>query len=334
MKSVKKAVKRFAGALLATGIMLGSIGLNSSVAYAMDLGDSSQYCSNDLVQQLFTVARQTQEVLNLMNDEVIGYVNDDGSKGTIDGSRGDTSHVKYWVSGRDFGRFMDACSQYMYPVYQDSPAIYHYWQHSSDMVIDKVDINGDSNLKEIDGVWYLTSVRKDEMTAVVDGMGSALQPFLPILASAKDSKSSKDDGEKGHAHVHNFVEVVVQEATADSDKIVTMECTVCGVESSYVTVLGTAVNQFLTDMITKLQNAPANGSITIDTEIWTCFNRAAIDALKARQDVSVTVNFVYQGAKYSFTIPAGYGEDNLEALLDENGYCGFMYLLSVFGSAE
>ncbi len=104
----------------------------------------------------------------------------------------------------------------------------------------------------------------------------------------------------------------------------------CGQQQSHVVVMGTAVNQFVKDTIAKLEKAPANGSITIDTEIWTCFNRAAIEALKNRQDVEVTVNFMYKGTKYTFTIPAGYGEEQLDELPDENGYCGFMYLLSVF----
>ncbi|MBO5209748.1 MAG: hypothetical protein J6B68_10485 [Lachnospiraceae bacterium] len=43
---------------------------------------------------------------------------------------------------------------------------------------------------------------------------------------------------------------------------------------------------------------------------------------------------IYLHKRYTFTIPANYGAENLEALLDENGYCGFMYLLSVFGGSE
>lgn len=97
---------------------------------------------------------------------------------------------------------------------------------------------------------------------------------------------------------------------------------------------GTAVNQFIKDTIAKVEKASENGNITIDTEIWTCFNKSVIEALKNRQDVTTTVNFKYKGTAYTFTIPAGYGSEQLDGLLDENVYCGFMYLVSVFGGQE
>ena len=83
-----------------------------------------------------------------------------------------------------------------------------------------------------------------------------------------------------------------------------------------------------------MEKAYENESITIDTEIWTCFNKSVIEALKNRQDVTTTVNFKYKGTAYTFTIPAGYGSEQVDGLLDENGYCGFMYLVSVFGGQE
>lgn len=68
-----------------------------------------------------------------------------------------------------------------------------------------------------------------------------------------------------------------------------------------------------------MEKASENESITI-------FNKPVIEALKNRQDVTTTVNFKYKGTAYTFTIPAGYGSEQLDGLLDENGYCGFMYL--------
>ena len=45
--------------------------------------------------------------------------------------------------------------------------------------------------------------------------------------------------------------------------------------------------------------------------------------------IAVTVNFTYGGAGYSVTIP-GNTQIDPAALVDENGYCGFLYLASVF----
>ncbi len=56
-------------------------------------------------------------------------------------------------------------------------------------------------------------------------------------------------------------------------------------------------------------------------------DRRVTDALMARPDVSLTLNYTYQGIRYTVTIPAG---TNASELLDANGYCGFRYLDSLF----
>lgn len=312
-------VKRLTGALLAIGIMLGSVGVNNSIVYAKDLGDQSQYCSEELISQLSSIAYEAQEIIHMMNAGVIGWINPDGSRYSMTGN---ISMIKYQVTGEQFSAFWKACSQHMYPSHDHDPATYHYWQHGN--VFSEKDSDGDDNWKEKDGVKYCTAVKKDDVVTVIKGMDEVLRPFRQALASGEKI------GDKESSHTHNFVEVTVQEATAVSDKVITMECTICGAQASHIMLPGSAFSQFLKDTMVKLENAPADSSVTIDTEIWTCFNKPVIEALKNRQDIATTVNFRYKGAEYSFTIPAEYGTDKLEELLDENGYCGFMYLVSVF----
>lgn len=310
--------RKFIGVLLAVVIMTGGLGMNGSVAQAKDLGDTSEYCPiNEVLDLAYTIHKETEIISTMISNKVIGW----------NGSGGSGENTKYLVSGSDINNFWTTMRKYMFPIDANDEAWEHNWTH--DHLFDDVDADGNSNWTTIDGVRYLTSVKRSEIAEATNAMNAVLEPFRSILE--KEGSGKKDSGEsRGSGHTHNFVEATVSEASETADKVVTLECTICGQQQSHVTLLGTAVNEFIKDTVTKLEKAPANGSVTIDTEIWTCFNRTAVEAIKSRPDVEVTVNFMYKNAKYTFTIPAGYGTEQLDALLDENGYCGFMYLLSVF----
>ncbi len=51
----------------------------------------------------------------------------------------------------------------------------------------------------------------------------------------------------------------------------------------------------------------------------------------ARPDIDVNIVFYYGGKQMKVTIPAGY---DLNSLLDEHGYCGFLRLMSILGGTE
>lgn len=61
------------------------------------------------------------------------------------------------------------------------------------------------------------------------------------------------------------------------------------------------------------------------------FNKKTFEALSKRNDVDIEVVYMWQGKKYRVVIPAGY---DILSLLDKNGYCGCLYLNSIFGSTE
>ncbi|WP_034443524.1 hypothetical protein [Butyrivibrio sp. AE2032] len=73
------------------------------------------------------------------------------------------------------------------------------------------------------------------------------------------------------------------------------------------------------------------GAFNIETDRVTCFDSKMIEAFAARPDVDVNVVFTYGGKRLKVTIPAGY---NVKTLLDSNGYCGFLRLLSILGGEE
>lgn len=86
-----------------------------------------------------------------------------------------------------------------------------------------------------------------------------------------------------------------------------------------------AFEQSIADAVTA---APANAAITINTGAWNSLYTPALDALTARTDVTVTVNWVQDGAVKTFTMPAG---TVTASLRDENGFLGFEHLQTVFG---
>lgn len=68
---------------------------------------------------------------------------------------------------------------------------------------------------------------------------------------------------------------------------------------------------------------------TIEMKEVISFNRKSFEAFASRPDVEINIIYTYQGHRYLVVIPAGYP---VMDLLDENGYCGCLYLNAVFGS--
>lgn len=142
---------------------------------------------------------------------------------------------------------------------------------------------------------------------------------------SKNAKSKKD---KTIAAVvpacnHNFRWEKTQEATETEDALLCRVCSNCGAVSDYMKAPNTAYNAFIEETVKRIEEAPAQGEASVETKLWISFDRRVMDALQTRQDVSLTVEYLYQGEEYRFTIPAG---SDTQALLDENGYSGFLYL--------
>lgn len=78
-----------------------------------------------------------------------------------------------------------------------------------------------------------------------------------------------------------------------------------------------------------IRNIAQGGNCVIKSAGLISFNRATFEALAARPDVSVDVIYKWKGIKYKTTIPAGYP---VLDLLNEDGYCGCLYLNAIFGS--
>ncbi len=79
----------------------------------------------------------------------------------------------------------------------------------------------------------------------------------------------------------------------------------------------------------KIKNMERGGNCVVELDTYISFNRETFEALSKRPDVSLTVIYKWNRVKYKVTIPAGY---NVLDLLNEDGYCGCLYLNAIFGS--
>ena len=84
-------------------------------------------------------------------------------------------------------------------------------------------------------------------------------------------------------------------------------------------------NNIVDHVIKATKNAPENGTITIEDEFLRCFSDEMVEALLARPDVTVDINFIDKGVSYSLTIPAG------KAPTDGQEWYGYYYLGSIYG---
>ncbi len=74
---------------------------------------------------------------------------------------------------------------------------------------------------------------------------------------------------------------------------------------------------------------PQNGTLNLEMGEWISFNRKTFETFSKRPDMSIVITYTYMDHRYRVTIPAGYP---VMDLLNEEGYCGCLYLSAVFGS--
>jgi hypothetical protein len=127
-----------------------------------------------------------------------------------------------------------------------------------------------------------------------------------------------------YVHEHNYFWQEGIHATEDNNGELEYICPECGEVIFRVPTSAYAV--FNSNAQQKILTAPAGSKVTVDTERWISFHKSVLQALAYRPDVSLEVNFLSEGHKgdrMSFTIPAG---TDINALLNNEDYCGFLYL--------
>ena len=130
-------------------------------------------------------------------------------------------------------------------------------------------------------------------------------------------------------HEHNYVWQVVREATPTADGEMVYACSVCGAVAQRLPITGYVA--FNRDLAEKIRTALPGAEVRVKTNMWISLYSLSLDELAKRPDVSVTVDFMYNGMNYRVTIPAG---ADIAALKDEKGYAGFLFLGMKFGLTQ
>ncbi len=86
--------------------------------------------------------------------------------------------------------------------------------------------------------------------------------------------------------------------------------------------------QYKDAVIKNLSVTPAGGLFRLETDRIACFDRAMLEAFAKKGNVDMEVLFPLGGKKLSVMIPAG---TDINKLLDDKGYCGFLRLLAILG---
>ncbi|WP_026521196.1 InlB B-repeat-containing protein [Butyrivibrio sp. VCB2001] len=86
--------------------------------------------------------------------------------------------------------------------------------------------------------------------------------------------------------------------------------------------------QYVETIKNTVQAVPTQGVAVIETNEVATFDKNIIEAMAERNDVSYIIVFKHDGFKKKVVIPAGY---DVQSLLDENGYCGFLRLAAILG---
>ena len=114
------------------------------------------------------------------------------------------------------------------------------------------------------------------------------------------------------------------------------KCSICGEihqdyskaqEVWFDEILKSATDHSNLDSNWKHSEAEAGKPVNITTRTFYSFDKATLEKL-AELGKDITLDFVYDNVNYLMTVPGDY---DLPSLANEDGWAGFMYLLSIFG---
>lgn len=146
-------------------------------------------------------------------------------------------------------------------------------------------------------------------------------PAVSTQTQEKDKEERKED-----VHQHSYQWMTVTESAMDTDGVEEYRCSCGEVESRQVIP---ATETYVKTLYGEIREAPENGSIGYDAGRNHCLSDYVLKKLLERQDVTVTITFLYEEASYRFTIPAG---TDLTALLeDEEYFYGYFTLCEKLG---
>lgn len=120
---------------------------------------------------------------------------------------------------------------------------------------------------------------------------------------------------------HSYIWNTWYDATSVSDGKMAYQCRHCGDVAEVVNL--SAYARFLQETTEAVNKAPANAVVDIDAKMWMSISNSVAAAMRENSDVTMNIQFRYDGHLFQITIPAGY---DLSSKMNEEGYAGFLYL--------
>lgn len=155
--------------------------------------------------------------------------------------------------------------------------------------------------------------------------------YLTPLEDDKNGASSESDSAASSSstpsHTCSFQWVTTIDPEVGKDGLEEYKCVECGaVQESHPIPASVAA---VKDFYGKVKDAPANGTVTYDSGKLYTISDYLLKKMSERSDVTVTVNFEYQNAKYELTFPAG--TDFTPVLKDEETMYGYFGVAAKLG---
>lgn len=155
--------------------------------------------------------------------------------------------------------------------------------------------------------------------------------LLHTLASDTDGNAEgayvEPEVNSAAAHVHDYQWVITVDPTEDSDGLAENICKYCQAKDGSQPV--SKATAWVKGVTAKIENAPENGTVMVESDTYLCYTDRIMDALRVRCDVSLTTCFTDEdGIRKGFTIPAGQAPD------DGEQFYGFTGLGNRYGWLE
>ena len=148
---------------------------------------------------------------------------------------------------------------------------------------------------------------------------------IPI--SSEDVVAPSREHNFAPSHECNFQWTTTIDPEVGKDGLEEYKCVECGaVQESHPIPAGVAA---VKDFYGKVKDAPANETVTYDSGKLYTISDYLLKKLSERSDVTITVNFEYQNAKYELTFPAG--TDFTPVLTDEETMYGYFGVAAKLG---
>ena len=173
---------------------------------------------------------------------------------------------------------------------------------------------------------YLKTLSIGQHTFEIVWEDGTAKTYFSVVRTQEEVISEKKDS-TDVSHICNFEWMITLDPTKDADGLEEYKCVECGaVQESHPIPASVAA---VKDFYGNIKEASENGSITYDSGKLYTISDYLLKKMFERSDVTVTVNFEYQNAKYELTFPAG--TDYTPVLTDEDTMYGYFGVAAKLG---